>query len=201
MLVAKLKTATALLLAASLLGAGAAAIAGQMPTVEPVHSAKTISEPIQDKIPTPAPLLADLATGPPDTPDDHPTDLKADAPQSQEGNSREKQHEPPKDDDDDDDLKNLGVVKRVDPSRNTVTLTVRRKGKNVDQTFDLARNVEVVIADRAGRLGDLKAGMEVALKLSKDKKKVVAIKEVNTPQNKDSIPRNRQGERKRTDDD
>jgi hypothetical protein len=53
-------------------------------------------------------------------------------------------------------------VKEVDAARNTLTLTARRGGKDVDETFNLAKDVPVLIAGKTTELSGVKAGMAVS---------------------------------------
>ena len=70
--------------------------------------------------------------------------------------------------------KGQGQVKAVNPAKNTITLTITRRGETVEQTFDLTKDVAVTLL---GRLSDVKPGMQVSLNMSKDKKTVAGIKE------------------------
>ena len=55
-------------------------------------------------------------------------------------------------------------------AKNTITVTLTRKGEKQEQTFELAK-------DALGKL-EVKPGMHVSLKLSKDQKTVQGVKEV-----------------------
>lgn len=118
-----------------------------------------------------------------DRKDDARNNKKDEAAQKKAG-SRKKQKDDDEDDEDEDeddegeDQKYQGVVKALDAAKNTITLAVRRKGKDVDQTFDLTRNVQVRLVGKATNLSDLRAGTQVVLKRSKDRKAIVEIKEV-----------------------
>lgn len=76
-----------------------------------------------------------------------------------------------------------GILKAVDPTKSTITITLRRDGGNLDQTYSVAKDVPVFLAPKEkaeavrGDLASLKAGMTVVLKLSADRKSVESIKE------------------------
>ena len=72
---------------------------------------------------------------------------------------------------------NEGVVKAVDPNANTITVTVSKQGKPVDQVFTLPKDAPVGVGN-PGKLGDLKPGMHVRITLDKDKKNVIGLQEV-----------------------
>jgi RNA polymerase sigma factor (sigma-70 family) len=79
--------------------------------------------------------------------------------------------------------KNQGVVKAIDASKDSISVTVRRNDKNEDRVFHSSKNVQVFVAGKASTLTDLRAGMRVALKLSKDTEAIVLeIKEVREKQ-------------------
>ncbi len=172
----KLKVATVVLLALGigLLGAGAGIVVTQSAAAERENKNRPILAQTVDTVPVPG-----LHQAAPQV--DDPKDQKEDGPKDQKDDSRKN----PKrdDDDDDDDQKPQGVVKALDVSKNTITLTIRRRGKDIDQTFALTRNVRVQVAGRAADLSGVNAGMQAALKLSKDKKAVVEIKEAKGPEN------------------
>ena len=69
-----------------------------------------------------------------------------------------------------------GILKLVDISKNTITITVRPQGKDVERTFDLAKDVVVRVRGAASKLADLKSGTNVTLTQSGDRKTVVKIR-------------------------
>lgn len=78
-----------------------------------------------------------------------------------------------------------GVVKAIDPAKKTLTVLVSDKKQSVEQTLTLAPDVKVQLpsekkekdkeAPAAGKLTDVKEGVQVVLKLSFDKKSVRSI--------------------------
>ena len=64
-----------------------------------------------------------------------------------------------------------GDVKAVDAAKNTLTVT----NQLGEQTFDVAKDINIVIDGKSGKFAHLKEGMEVGLRLSVDKKTVVSI--------------------------
>jgi small nuclear ribonucleoprotein (snRNP)-like protein len=79
-----------------------------------------------------------------------------------------------------------GVVKAIDPAKNTLTIAAAEKKETketTEHTLTLAPDVKVVLpsekkdkeAPAAGKLADVKAGVQVVLKLSFDKKTVRSI--------------------------
>jgi RNA polymerase sigma factor (sigma-70 family) len=174
LLLTRVKIATVLLLALAIFAAGAGIVASQTPAAEREDDGRPSLE--QGVDPVAAPVLhpadrkddspkIDKNDRPPNAKDDGPKNLKDEGPKKPNDD----------DDDDDDDQKYQGVVKALDVSRNTLSLTVRQKGK-----------VQVQVAGKAAPLADVKAGMRVALKLSKDKKAVVEIKEAKGQQDKNA---------------
>jgi hypothetical protein len=185
LLLTRVKIATVLLLALAIFAAGAGIVASQTPAAEREDDGRPSLE--QGVDPVAAPVLhpadrkddspkIDKNDRPPNAKDDGPKNLKDEGPKKPNDD----------DDDDDDDQKYQGVVKALDVSRNTLSLTVRQKGKDVDKTFNLTKKVQVQVAGKAAPLADVKAGMRVALKLSKDKKAVVEIKEAKGQQDKNA---------------
>lgn len=74
-----------------------------------------------------------------------------------------------------------GVVKAVDPAKNTVTVTVQREGEKADHTVPVPREARIILLTKEGAtLADLKPQMNVAVQLSLDEKSVVAIREIQT---------------------
>lgn len=94
----------------------------------------------------------------------------------------------------DDGQQNQGVVKAVDPARNSITVSVARQGRQIDQIMTLPKNVPVVIGGKVGTVADLKPGMRVGLSLSKDKKAVVGIREVPANVGKQNRGQNNKGD-------
>jgi hypothetical protein len=82
-----------------------------------------------------------------------------------------------------------GIVKSVDPAKNTLTLTVKENAGLVEKTLDLAPNVRIVLADALskakdqpkakthedGQLADLTSGLQVTLQMSIDRKTVTSV--------------------------
>ncbi len=76
----------------------------------------------------------------------------------------------------------LGAVKSVDAAKNSVTISTKDKesGQKVNKTFDLARDAHIAMrghdkgAAKSIKLGDLKEGMALTLRLSPDEKLVVS---------------------------
>lgn len=64
-----------------------------------------------------------------------------------------------------------GVVKSVDASAGTITLTVKKE----DKTFNVAKDVRVRIEGESKTLADVKPGARARLRLSEDGKTVLAI--------------------------
>lgn len=72
----------------------------------------------------------------------------------------------------------------LDVSNHSIILTLKRKGNDVDQTFDLSKSGPIATA--ASNSANLRAGMRVVLKVSRDTKAVIDIKEVKDQQEKDN---------------
>jgi RNA polymerase sigma factor (sigma-70 family) len=181
MLLTRLRAA-AVLLALGVFAAGAPILFCQTPAPEREESEKPHLNQRADTPPAPGLLQADQK-------DNSPKNDKDDGQQSQIQDGPKKPKDEDEDDDEDDGQKYQGVVQSLDVSRNTITLTVRRKGKDVEQTFDLARHVQVQVAGKASALSGVTAGMSVALKLSGDRKAVVGIKEAKGQQEKEHGPK------------
>ena len=69
-----------------------------------------------------------------------------------------------------------GILKSVDITKNTITITVRPQGKDVERTYDLAKDVVVRVRGAASKLSDLKSGTNVTLTQSGDRKAIVKIR-------------------------
>ncbi len=77
-----------------------------------------------------------------------------------------------------------GVVRAVDATKNTITLTTKdmESKQKQEKTFDVATDARIVLArhakegEKAAKLADLKEGMHVLLQLSQDDKAVVGIR-------------------------
>jgi RNA polymerase sigma factor (sigma-70 family) len=76
----------------------------------------------------------------------------------------------------DDGQQNQGVVKGVDGNKNTLLLGVKKDGKTVDRSFDLAQDVRVTLGGKPAALADLKQGTRVWLTLSGDRSRVVSVR-------------------------
>jgi len=76
-----------------------------------------------------------------------------------------------------------GQVKSVDAAKNTITITIRRDGQEpADQTLNVAPNANVVVANKeAAKLGDLVAGMRVALTVDAGKQLVTSVRADASP--------------------
>ncbi len=75
-----------------------------------------------------------------------------------------------------------GTLKVADAAKQKITVAVRESNKDaqendptVDKTFDLAKEVKVTIDGKPAKLADLQMGSKLSLKMSADKKAVVAI--------------------------
>ena len=67
-----------------------------------------------------------------------------------------------------------GVVKSVDASAGTITITVKNKKESEDKTF-AAKDAKIQINGEAKTLADVTEGLEVTVKLSEDGKSVVGL--------------------------
>lgn len=74
-----------------------------------------------------------------------------------------------------------GVVKAVDLNANTVTVVVQQQGKSVEKVFTLPKDVPITLGGKPAKLSDVKPGMKVNVALNKDKKGVAGIKQANEP--------------------
>jgi RNA polymerase sigma factor (sigma-70 family) len=189
LLLTELKVATGLLLALGIVGTGAGIIACQTSAAERADSDKPYLGRGVDPAPEVGLPQADqMEDSPKDQKDDGRQEQREDGRKNDKDDGRKKQKDDGDDDEDDDDddgRKYEGVVKALDAATNTITLTVRRKGKDTDRTFDLRPNVQVRVAGKAANLADVQAEMPVALKLSKDKKAVVEVKEAKRENGKE----------------
>lgn len=71
-----------------------------------------------------------------------------------------------------------GTLQGVDVAKNTVTVaTSNRATGKVDKTFEMAKDVVVLRDGKPAKVGDLKQGSRIAVKLSPDQKTVVSISE------------------------
>jgi RNA polymerase sigma factor (sigma-70 family) len=73
----------------------------------------------------------------------------------------------------------IGTLKGVDAGSNTITVTVKESGTLVDKTFDVAKSAFINVSDgkseQKAKLTDLTVGAQVAIRLSVDKTRAVAI--------------------------
>lgn len=69
-----------------------------------------------------------------------------------------------------------GVVRAVDAGKGTITVTFRKLDEDVDRTFDAGKDTEVVLDGRPGKLGDVKPGSQVKLRLSGDHKAALQVR-------------------------
>lgn len=71
-----------------------------------------------------------------------------------------------------------GQVKSVDAAKNTITITIRRDGQEpADQTLNVAPNANVTVPNKeGGKLGDVVAGMRVALTVDAGKQLVTSVR-------------------------
>lgn len=168
MVMARLKVATFVLLAVGLVATGTGMVVFRA-SAAPVHPIALA------QLEAPAPLANDE---PPRAEEKEPVPTPA-APESDRPPPQKIEVRKNRDDDDDDDdrPKLQGVVKALDVSANKLTLSAPRKGKR-EQSFKLAKTVQVEVGGRRGTLSDLTAGMGVALELSENKKTILAVREV-----------------------
>lgn len=103
---------------------------------------------------------------------------KDDGQKNQKDDGQQNQNDDGQKNQKDDGQQNQAVLKAIDPARNVLTVLVAHQGKMVNQTITLPKNAPVVVAGKAGHLSDLKPGMLVGLDLSKDKKAVVGVRQV-----------------------
>jgi ribosomal protein S17 len=71
-----------------------------------------------------------------------------------------------------------GTLQGLDAAKNTVTVaTSNRATGKVERTFELAKDLEVLRDGKPAKVGDLKKGGSISVKLSPDQKSVVSISE------------------------
>jgi hypothetical protein len=75
-----------------------------------------------------------------------------------------------------------GAIKAVDADRHTLTVGLSEKGEKTEKTFDLAKDVKVLLDDglvkgeeKEGKLEDMTPGQGVAVQLAADGKTAVAL--------------------------
>jgi RNA polymerase sigma factor (sigma-70 family) len=68
-----------------------------------------------------------------------------------------------------------GTVKNVQADKSSITITATKGDQSIDRTFDVAKEVKVVLDGKEAKLADVKAGVKVTVKLAEDKSTVVAI--------------------------
>jgi RNA polymerase sigma factor (sigma-70 family) len=182
----RLTVATVVLLALGMIGAGAGIVSTRTAAAERDNHERALAQ-VLDTPRVPGRHPVDQQEGPVNhkveglhkQQEDEQKNARDDGPQQHRDDGPKPKEE---DDDDDDDQKCQGVVKALDVSQHTLTLTVRRKGKERDQTFDVKTNVPVQLARKSIAFCDVRAGMQVVLKLSRDRKTVVEIKETKGQQ-------------------
>jgi len=77
----------------------------------------------------------------------------------------------------DDGQVNQVVLKSIDLTKKSITVSTPGQSKTPDRDYTLPKGVIVEVGGKGAKLSDLKPGMKINLKLSKDKKDVVEIKE------------------------
>jgi hypothetical protein len=68
-----------------------------------------------------------------------------------------------------------GVLKSVNGANSTITVTTKVQGKEAESTYALTKDILSAIGAKAFKLGDLKTGMELNLRLSEDRRMVIDI--------------------------
>jgi hypothetical protein len=68
-----------------------------------------------------------------------------------------------------------GTVKAVNAANQTIIVSRRHRGQMADQTYAMAKEIAVVLRGKPAKLGDLKPGMDVHLRLTEDRKTVERI--------------------------
>ncbi len=145
MLIAKLKIATAVLVAGGILGTGAGILTQHVlagPSTKP-----GAEQAAADK--------AGSANAEPEQKKESTPQEKEPAPQQKKGGP-------------------AGILNAVDAAKNTITVTLAKKGGDTqEKTFEIGTGAEVVLDGKPSKLGDLKQGVHVNLQLSEDQKAVL----------------------------
>lgn len=145
MLVTKLKIATAVLVAVSVLGSGAGVLTHRALAGPPAAA-------VAQKAAAGEPAPADEQSGKKGEP--APAGEKKTAPGPKKGGP-------------------VGTLAAVDVGKQVITLTLGKKGGGTqEKTFEVARDAEVLLDGKGAKLSDLKPGYQVALGLSDDQKAV-----------------------------
>jgi hypothetical protein len=68
------------------------------------------------------------------------------------------------------------VIKAIDPTKGTITFTVKRDRETSDVTLKLKEGVKIYIGEKEGKQADLQVGQSATYKLADDKETIVEIR-------------------------
>jgi RNA polymerase sigma factor (sigma-70 family) len=183
MLVSKLNL-VAVLLAAGLCAAGVVLVGSRTSSAQ---QAEVTPTGLTSLVPLPAALVPGVNQkddgdnnqkddGQKNQKDDSQNNQKDDGQQNQKDDGQKNQ----KDDGDrnqkDDGQQNQGVFKGIDGNKNVLLLAVKKDGKAVERSFELAQDVRVTLGGKPAALADLRQGTRVSLTLSKDRSRVIEVR-------------------------
>lgn len=103
---------------------------------------------------------------------------KDDGQQNQKDDGQKNQKDDGQQNQKDDGQKSEGSVKSIDIVKNTITVLVTKKGKQVEEVLNVREDVPVVVDGKPMAFARLTPGTRVGLDLSKDRKDVLRIKSV-----------------------